>query len=66
MTPNEIRAIRGDKSQEWLARALGLDNRSTVCRWENGKRKPSRLSIIALQALERKLKKKVAQRQHRC
>lgn len=58
MTPNEIKAIRGKNSQEWLARALGLDNRSTVCRWESGARKPSRLSIIALQALEKKARKK--------
>jgi DNA-binding transcriptional regulator YiaG len=38
MTPEEIKKIRGENSQEWLAEKLGV-KQSQISYWESGERK---------------------------
>lgn len=58
MDPQEIRALRGALSQEDFAALLGVTV-FTVCRWETGRFKPSRLALAALGALSKKQARKV-------
>lgn len=59
MMPEEIKALRDRLgwTQEQMARELGV-SWTTVNRWENGRVKPSRLAVLALERLEHRPKGK--------
>ena len=53
ITPEQIRAIRGEEMQTNFARRLGATP-TTVSRWENGASPPAPVFLRALRRLARK------------
>ena len=52
-TPDEIRKLRGDRTQAEVAEIVGV-GQSVWALWESGQRKPSRQSAILLELLRQK------------
>ena len=53
MTPEQIKAIRGKRSQAEFAKYLGV-RQATVSEWETGKTKPSPMAIRLLQTIRKR------------